>query len=120
MPYRLLDTFRGIFEGQPYRHRDSSLGDFVALHFFEDIYALDKSKLLHDRIASGDRTVNLKNSAVGKASRRGDGTFGERVPSASPVADPKFQVKRAPVANVEVGVETKILAKAMKANRSSD
>jgi hypothetical protein len=45
--------------------------------------------------------------------RRGDGTFGERVPIAQAITDEGFAVARGPVANIEIGVETKILAKAM-------
>jgi hypothetical protein len=50
---------------------------------------------------------------VGIARRRGDGTFGELVPSATPVREPELVVNRGPVATIEIGVETKILAKAM-------
>ena len=39
LDYRLLDTFRGLFEGQLYRHRSSKLGDFVAMQLYEDLYA---------------------------------------------------------------------------------
>jgi len=54
-----------------------------------------------------------QNLTVGIARRRGDGTFGERVPAAQAVVDPGFAVARGPVATIEIGVETKILAKAM-------
>jgi hypothetical protein len=36
MDYRLLDTFRGLFDGVRYLHRKSNLGDFVASHLYED------------------------------------------------------------------------------------
>ena len=85
----------------------------MAVHLFEDLYTLGKSAKLRERIGSGDRTINLRNVTTGKSSRRGDGTFGERVPSAKTVAEPGYDVLRAPIASVEIGAETKILSKAM-------
>jgi len=41
--FALLRTFRGLFDGSRYKHRDSSLGDFVASHLYEDLAALNKS-----------------------------------------------------------------------------
>jgi hypothetical protein len=111
--YALLRTFRGLFEGRPYFHRDSSLGDRVASYLFEDLYVLNKSSKLHDRIDAHTRVLNSQNLTVGIARRRGDGTFGERVPAAQAIIDPGFAVARGPVATIEIGVETKILAKAM-------
>ena len=57
--------------------------------------------------------VNLKNVMIGKPSRRGDGTFGELVPAAVAVTEKGMLVARGPVATIEIGAETKILAKAM-------
>ena len=45
--------------------------------------------------------------------RRGDGTFGELVPGETPIADEGFLVARGPIATVEIGIEVKVLAKAM-------
>jgi len=45
--------------------------------------------------------------------RRGDGTFGELIPMATAVTMTGFVVPRGEVANIEIGAETKILAKAM-------
>jgi hypothetical protein len=50
---------------------------------------------------------------LGILRRRGDGTFGERVPAAKAIVDEGYSVTRGPVATIEIGVETKILAKAM-------
>lgn len=50
---------------------------------------------------------------TGKPARRGDGTFGELVPAAVAVIEKGMLVARGPVATIEVGAETKILAKAM-------
>jgi hypothetical protein len=111
--YAVLRIFRSLFEGQPYLHRDSSLGDRVASYLFEDLYNLGKSTKLRERIDARSRVLNAQNLTVGVPRRRGDGTFGERVPVAQAIADEGFAVARGPVATIEIGVETKILAKAM-------
>lgn len=113
MPYALLDRFQALFEGVCYRHRDSSLGDSVASLLVEDLYALKLSKELNSRIDAGTRVMNLRNVARGIRSRRGDGTFGEIIPRVEPVRAPGLAVARAEVATIEIGVEAKILAKAM-------
>jgi hypothetical protein len=111
--YRLIDAFRQTFEGTRYIHRNSSLGDFIAMHLFEDLYVLEKSARLVARIAARERVVNTRNQRRGVTARRGDGTLGEIVPGAVAVADPRFAVGRGQIATVEIGVEVKILAKAM-------
>lgn len=111
--FALLKAFRGLFEGAQYKHRNSSLGDFVAGHLFEDLATLGKSAKLCARVQARDRVVNQANRAIGRKSRRGDGTFGELIPTAMAVTEKGFQVARGEVANVEIGAETKILAKAM-------
>lgn len=110
---RLLDTFRGLFEGTQYLHRKSNLGDLVAVEFYEDLVAINKSTKLPQRIIDHDRVINLKNVAVGRTARRGDGTLGELVPAAVAIVEKGFVVARGPTANIEIGAETKILAKAM-------
>ena len=111
--YALLKTFRSLFDGTQYLHRDSSLGDWVASYLYEDLFKLGKSSKLNTRIAAGVRVLNAQNRTVGIARRRGDGTFGELVPSATPTREEGLAVARGPVATIEIGVETKILAKAM-------
>jgi hypothetical protein len=111
--YALLRTFRGLFEGKPYRHRVANLGDLVASHLYEDLVTLDKSEKLIRRVQHHERVVNLRNLMTGKPSRRGDGTFGELVPAAVAVTEKGMLVARGPVATIEIGAETKILAKAM-------
>jgi hypothetical protein len=111
--YAVLRVFRSLFEGRPYLHRNSSLGDRVASYLYEDLYNLGKSTKLRERIETRSRVLNAQNLTVGVLRRRGDGTFGERVPVARPIADEGFSVARGPVATIEIGVETKILAKAM-------
>jgi hypothetical protein len=111
--YAVLRAFRSLFEGHPYFHRDSSLGNRVASCLYEDLYNLGKSTNLHDRIQDHSRVLNVQNLTVGILRRRGDGTFGELVPVARAITDEGFAVARGPVATIEIGVETKILAKAM-------
>ena len=111
--YALLRAFRSLFEGRPYFHRDSSLGDRVASYLYEDLYHLGTSLRLTERIDARARVLNAQNLTVGILRRRGDGTFGERVPAAKAITDEGYSVGRGPVATIEIGVETKILAKTM-------
>jgi len=112
--YRLLTEFRRLFEGKIYKHRDSSQGDFVAMHLYEDLIAIHRSgKLIEAAIHRKDRVLNVQNKRRGVAARRGDGTFGEIIPGESPITDSGYLVARGPIATVEIGVEVKVLAKAM-------
>lgn len=113
MGYRLLDAFSGLFEGAKYKHRSSNLGDHVASFLYEDLVELNRSAKLVSRVKSGLAVVNTANVAVGKQVRRGDGTFGESVPNLATVFVDGFLVPRGRIAAVEIGAETKILAKAM-------
>jgi hypothetical protein len=113
VPYRLLTEFANLFAGKKYIHRDSSRGDFVAMHLYEDLAELDRSTKLLPRITARDRITSARNLRQGIKARRGDGTFGEVVPGTTVVTDPGFLVARGLVATVEIGVEMKILAKAM-------
>ncbi len=113
MPYLLLNRFQSLFDGVVYRHRDSSLGDSVAVCLPEDLYSLHLSQKLATRIQEHDRIVNARNTVRGINARRGDGTFGERIPNTVAVAVPGFAVGRGLIATVEIGTEVKILAKAM-------
>jgi hypothetical protein len=110
---RLLKRFESIFSGQVYKHRRSNLGDLIAIEFYEDLVSLKKSTKLASRISSHDRVINLRNITIGKKTRRGDGTLGELVPTAVAVVERGFAVARGPTANLEIGAEAKILAKAM-------
>ncbi len=111
--YALLREFRGLFESKTYLHRDSSLGDRVAGCLYEDLYVLAKSTKLRERVDAHSRVLNARNLTVGVARRRGDGTFGELVPTAKVLSIDGQAVARGPIATIEIGVETKILAKAM-------
>lgn len=111
--FALLTAFESLFAGKQYHHRASNLGDFVASYLYEDLVALNKSAKLAERVHRHERVVNVGNKTVGKPSRRGDGTFGELVPTAVAVTEKGFLVGRGKVATLEIGTETKILAKAM-------
>lgn len=113
MPYQLLERFQSLFEGTLYRHRASNLGDSVAWRLPEDLYNLNNSSKLNARIDAGQRVLNLRNTLRGVSARRGDATFGEVVPLSAAVSAPGFAVKRGEIATVEIGMEVKILAKAM-------
>jgi hypothetical protein len=111
--YQLLAKFRELFEGRQYRHRSSNQGDLVAMHLFEDLHAIDRSDRYAERVESGRSVLNTLNTRHGIKARRGDGTFGEIVPGEDPVRVPGFVVGRGPTATIEIGIEVKILAKAM-------
>jgi hypothetical protein len=111
--YRLLKEFRGLFAGTKYEHRRSNLGDFVAMHLYEDLVAIHKSDRYALSVESMSSVLNAQNKRKGIEARRGDGTFGELILGEKAILDPGYKVARGPVANVEIGVEVKILAKAM-------
>ena len=83
------------------------------MQFYEDLVALHKSPKLVERMQTGERVLNSQNIRRGIKARRGDGTFGEIIPRRSSVTDPGYAVARGPIATVEIGVEVKVLAKAM-------
>jgi hypothetical protein len=111
--FSLLRTFQRLFEGTRYKHRDSSLGDLVASYLYEDLVSLNKSQALARRVHAHECVVNLGTKTIGKPSRRGDGTFGELVPTAVALTERGLLVARGEIANIQIGAETKILAKAM-------
>jgi hypothetical protein len=111
--YRLLIEFRRLFEGVKYEHRRSNLGDFVAMHLYEDLIAVNKSGKYRISVLNMSSVLNAQNRRKGIEARRGDGTFGELIVGEEPIVDPGYRVGRGPVATVEIGVEVKILAKAM-------
>lgn len=113
MAYRLLTEFRRVFEGKKYRHRASNTGDLLCLQVYEDLIDLARSTKLNARVASESRVINTGNKRRGVAARRGDGTFGELVPHEVAQRISDFKVGRGHIATVEIGVEVKILAKAM-------
>jgi hypothetical protein len=109
----LLKRFRSAFEGQAYKHRDSTIGDKIAEFLLEDLLTLGRSPKFSTRARAGQAVLNTRNRVTGRNGRRGDGTFGDLVPTGQARTARGYSVLRGPVANVEVGVETKILATKM-------
>ena len=96
-----------------YRHRSSNQGNWVAMHLYEDLVAIKRSAKLAKEVGRLRRVLNVQNRRRGVEARRGDGTFGEIIPGEAAIVDPGYVVARGPIATVEIGVEVKILAKAM-------
>jgi len=83
------------------------------MHLYEDLVAIERSAKLAAAVQRRTRVLNGQNRRRGVEARRGDGTFGEIIPGEIALADPGYVVARGPIATVEIGVEVKILAKAM-------
>jgi hypothetical protein len=84
------------------------------MHLYEDLIAVNRSpRLIEAAIECKDRVLNVQNKRRGIAARRGDGTFGEIIPGETPITDAGYLVSRGPIATVEIGIEMKVLAKAM-------
>lgn len=113
MNYQLLQQFERTFAAGPYRHRNSTLGDAIAVRLYEDLLEVGRSKAYVERVSSGLSVLNGQNKRHGLAARRGDGSFGEIVPNVAPQFESSFRVGRGPIATIEIGIEVKILAKAM-------
>ncbi len=112
--YRLLTEFRRLFEAKIYKHRASNQGDFVAMHLYEDLISIRRSRKLAEAVVGRkDRVLNVQNKRRGVSARRGDGTFGEIIPGETAILDSGYVVGRGAIATVEIGVEVKVLAKAM-------
>lgn len=83
------------------------------MQLYEDLVAINKSGKLVSAVRQRERVLSSQNRRRGVKARRGDGTFGEAVPGFEPIVDPGYAVARGQIATVEIGVEVKILAKAM-------
>lgn len=81
---------------------------------YEDLFDLAMSKKFTLAVSSRSSVLNTANRAVGKRARRGDATFGARVPHDLAVEIPRIAVAFGKVATIEIGTEVKILAKAMR------
>ncbi|MBI5527704.1 MAG: hypothetical protein HY897_15345 [Deltaproteobacteria bacterium] len=111
MSFKLLQAFENLFRGTKYKHRDSSLGNFVAAHLYEDLCDGGYSAKFNERVAAPTCVVNAAGSTHGVRARRGDGKFGTLVPQTNPVRNPPFVVWQGMVALTQIGVEVKVLAK---------
>ncbi len=111
--FKLLAKFEDTFHGTRYRHRNSQLGNRVADYLFDDLYSLQEDSKFRSDVDLGKAALNPKGVSPGLKARRGDGSFGPVVPGHSPRAFPGHDVPIAPTAEVDIGAEVKILAKAM-------
>jgi hypothetical protein len=83
------------------------------MHLYEDLVKINRSPKLVEAIQKEVLVLNVANRLQGIRARRGDGTLGEIVPGEKAIRDAGYSVARARVATVEIGVEVKVLAKAM-------
>lgn len=113
MEYKLLQSFEGLFRGKVYKHRDSTQGDQVASFLVDDLHRLARSPKLTAAVDGEDLVLNTANKTVGRQHRRGDGSFGTIVPGAPSLSVAAYTVHLGEVANIQIGAEVKILAKAM-------
>lgn len=111
--FALLRQFEATFRNGPYIHRNSQLGNRIADCLYEDLYALGMSSKFNEGVDTQTHVLNPKGISPGIRARRGDGSFGDLIPGARSLVVPGFMVARGPTADVEIGAEVKILAKAM-------
>jgi hypothetical protein len=77
------------------------------------LYSLGRSQKYLSRVNQGLSVLNVQNRRIGVRARRGDGSFGEIVANTSAIRDPGYAVQRGPIATIEIGIEVKIIHKAM-------
>jgi hypothetical protein len=111
--FTLLRQFEATFRTGPYIHRNSQLGNRIADYLYEDLYSLGFSRKFNERVDARTHVLNPKGITPGIRARRGDGSFGDLIPGSRAIVLPDFRVARGPTADVEIGAEVKILAKAM-------
>lgn len=111
--FRLLTKFEDTFRNGPYLHRNSQIGNRIADYLFDDLYLLDPTSKFHKDVDESRSALNPKGIARGVKARRGDGSFGPLVPGHSPRPYPEHVISVGPTAEVDIGAEVKILAKAM-------
>jgi len=111
--YRLLRQFEKTFQSGPYLHRNSQLGNRIADRLYEDLYLLSDHSRLRRDVDLERAVLNPKGISTGLRARHGDGSFGPIVPGHSPRPQRDSSVPLGPTAQVKIGAEVKILAKAM-------
>lgn len=111
--FKLLMKFEDTFRDRIYLHRNSQLGNRIADYLFDDLYDLQDDSKFRKDVESRRVALNPKGISPGVKARRGDGSFGPIIPGHSPLPYPGHIVPMAPTAEVNVGAEVKILAKAM-------
>ena len=111
--FKLLAKFEETFRQGPYLHRNSQLGNRIADFLFDDLYALDSNSRFRRDVDTGRAALNPKGTSPGLRARRGDGSFGPVVPGYQVQPYRNHVISVAPTAEVDIGAEVKILAKAM-------
>lgn len=110
--FKLLAAFEALFRGTVYKHRSSTLGNYVASHLYEDLSDHGGSQAFNQRVETGACVVNVSGTTRGVDVRRGDGTFGAVVPGSVVVTVKGFAVRQGMVALTHIGAEFKIIATA--------
>jgi len=110
---KLLAKFEQTFRNGPYLHRNSQLGNRIADFLFDDLYELQPESRFRQDVDSGRVALNPKGVSPGLKGRRGDGSFGPIVPGYEPRPYAGHVIPVAHTAEVDIGAEVKILAKAM-------
>ena len=114
----LLRAFERTFDSGPYLHRKQNLGNIIGERMYYDLRETKVSKAYNDALLSGGFGLNRDVRIAGREARRGDGAFGrfilgQKIVPHATISGETQPLTRAPIAQVQVGVETKILAKAM-------
>lgn len=109
----MLDAFRALFEGRIYRHRSSGQGDLISRELYEDLYRINRSGKFNAFVEAQKRGLSIGNRRQGVSARRGDGTLGELIPGQPVTRVRGSAIPRGRVATLDIGVEVKILNKAM-------
>lgn len=110
--FKLLAAFERVFLGNVYKHRQSTLGNTVAAHLYEDLFDHGASRKFDRHVVDKRCVVNIEGSTRGVNVRRGDGTFGAIVAGSDAVRVPGATVARGMVALTHIGAEFKIVATA--------
>jgi hypothetical protein len=111
--FMLLAKFEETFREGPYLHRNSQVGNRIADYLFDDLYLLSEDSRFRKDVDAKRVALNPKGVSPGLKARRGDGSFGPVIPGHTPQLVAGHVIPRAPTAEVDIGAEVKILAKAM-------
>src|SRR3989304_5857952 len=107
--FRLLETFKNIFLGTIYVHRNSTLGNKIGREFFEDLPHLHVSPLYEEHVRALAGVVNSGGKIhTQRAIRRNDSVFG-RPPAGVDIRPAKntFPVPEGSVAEPRIGCEVR-------------
>lgn len=113
MQYRLIKRFEAAFDGRRYIHRNQAISTNMAAEFYDDLYESRLSSLYNQRIDGHERVLSVTHQAIGIPMRRGDAALGPVVYGQPFKMAPGSAIARGPIASVEIGIEVKIIAKAM-------